>query len=135
MRNIIMKLLYEKDSYKIRGIVYDIYKKYRNYHKESIYHNALYIDLVKSKFNVEKNKKISIYHNGEKIGTYVPDLIINDIIIIELKCKPIINLADRKQFWQYLKASKYQLGFLINFGTPNGVEIERKIFTKNKSSV
>lgn len=129
------KLLYEKESYDIRGVIYKVYKEYRNYHKELVYHNSLCNDLVEKGYKVDKNKKITIYHGSKKVGIYVPDLVINDIIIVELKCKPILLVQDRKQFWHYLKASKYQLGFLVNFGASGGVEIERKIFTKNKSSV
>lgn len=125
-----MSLLYEKESYEIRGVMYDIYKTYRNYHKEIVYHNSIYNDLIDKKYRVEKNKRINIYHNSKKVGTYVPDLVINNIIVIELKCKPKISMEDRKQFWHYLKSTDYKLGFLINFGNPNGVKIERKIFDK-----
>jgi GxxExxY protein len=62
------------------------------------------------------------------VGTYVPDLVVNDIIIIEIKCKPYLTKEDHKQFWHYLKSTKYRLGFLINFGNLNGVEIERRIY-------
>jgi GxxExxY protein len=130
-----MELLYEKESYDIRGVIFNIYKEFRNFHKELVYHNSLFNDLTKLGYKVEKNKQISIYHNNKKVGVYVPDLVINDIIVIELKCKPKVTLEDRKQFWHYLKSSSYQLGFLVNFGSSDGVEIERKIFTKDRSSV
>lgn len=124
------KLLYEKESYEIRGVVYKIYKKFRNYHKEVVYHNALFNDLVELNYQVEKNKKIPIFHNNKRVGIYIPDLVVNNIIVIELKCKPRITIEDRKQFWYYLKSSQYKVGFLVNFGASDGVEIERKIFTK-----
>lgn len=123
-----MSLLYEKESYDIRGVIYNIYKIYRNYHKEGVYHNSMYDDLTLMGYQVEKNKRIYIYHNNKKVGTYVPDLVIDNIIIIELKCKPRLTMEDRKQFWHYLKSTDYKLGFLVNFGNPNGVEIERKVF-------
>ena len=125
------ELLYEQESYKIRGAVFAIYKEYRNYHKEKIYHNSLYNDLLKLGFKVEREKRIKVTRDGQVVGTYVPDLVIDDKTIIELKCKPKILISDRRQFWTYLKGSNYKLGFLINFGTENGVEIERKIFTKS----
>jgi len=58
----------------------------------------------------------------------VPDLIINDSILIELKAKPRLLKEDEKQFWYYLKGTDYKLGFLINFGAPDGVEIVRKVY-------
>lgn len=123
-----MSLLYEKESYQIRGAVFEIYKKYRNYHKEIVYHNSLYNDLINLNYKVEKNKRILILHNNKIVGTYVPDLVINNSIIIEIKCKSFLTMEDRKQFWHYLKATDYKLGFLINFGNQSGVEIERKVF-------
>lgn len=128
-------LLYEEESYKIRGAVYKIYQKFRNYHKELVYHNALCNDLVDLKFKVEKNKKIFIYHQGRQVGVYVPDLVVNNQIVIELKSKPKLTMEDIKQFWHYLKSSGYQVGFLINFGDPDGVQIERKVFTKSSALV
>ncbi|PIP17641.1 MAG: GxxExxY protein [Parcubacteria group bacterium CG23_combo_of_CG06-09_8_20_14_all_35_9] len=70
---------------------------------------------------------MDIYYKGKKVGTYVPDLVVNDIIFIELKCKSRLLKEDIRQFWYYLKGSKYKLGFLINFGSPDGVEMERKV--------
>ncbi|MCD6528552.1 GxxExxY protein, partial [bacterium] len=90
-------------------------------------------DLIFKGYKVEREKRINIYHRGKKVGTYIPDLVVNDIILIELKCKPSLTMQDRKQFWTYLKGSKYKLGFLVNFGNPNGVEIERRIFTKSSA--
>lgn len=128
-------LLYEEESYQTRGAVYKIYQEFRNYHKELVYHNALYNDLVALGLKVEKNKKIFVFYKGKKVGVYVPDLIVNHCIIIELKSKPRLMMEDKKQFWHYLKSSGYQVGFLINFGSPDGVQIERKVFTKSSASV
>lgn len=58
----------------------------------------------------------------------MPDLVVNDVILIELKAKPRLTKEDINQFWYYLKGTNYLLGFLINFGAPNGVEIIRKVY-------
>lgn len=62
------------------------------------------------------------------MGTYTPDLIVNNIILIELKAKPNLTRQDIEQFWYYLKGSDYKLGFLINFGAPRGVQIMRRVY-------
>lgn len=67
---------------------------------------------------------------GIKVGTYTPDLLINDAIILELKAKPFLHKDDVQQFWHYLKNSEYRLGFLVNFGEPNGVQIVRRVYDK-----
>lgn len=121
-------LLYGEETYAIRGICYEIYKQYRNAYKENIYHNILYKELTKSGFQVEKNKQIPILHNGEKVGTYTPDLIINNKIFIELKTKPTLLKQDLQQFWYYLKGSSFRVGLLVNFGASDGVQIIRRIY-------
>lgn len=71
-----------------------------------------------------------IYRLGIKVGVYVPDLVINEVIIIELKAKPFLHKEDIRQFWYYLKNSKFKLGFLVNFGKSDGVEIIRRVYDK-----
>ena len=72
--------------------------------------------------------RVSMSYLGEKIGTYIPDLVVNDKIMIELKSKPFISQEDYKQFWGYLKGSPYELGFLVGF-TPRKLLIKRFIYT------
>ena len=87
------------------------------------------MEYLKTKgFKVEKEKQIPIYFQNKKVGNYTPDLVINDIIFIELKCKPRITQDDIKQFWYYLKCSDYKVGYLINFGSSNGVQIIRRVY-------
>ena len=122
-------MLFEKESFVIRGICFALYKLFRNRHKERIYHEAFILELEKNGFVVEKEKRIPIQYDGKVIGTYVPDIVVDDKIIIELKAKPHLSKDDQSQFWSYLKAAPYTLGFLVNFGAPDGVQIKRFIDT------
>lgn len=122
------ELIYKKESYIIQGVAFDIYKQFRNRHKEKVYQNSFYLGLKNKELNIEKEKRIDILYNNKKAGVYIPDLVINDIIFIELKVKPKLTQDDIKQFWYYLKVSNYRLGYLINFGAPNGVQIIRRIY-------
>jgi hypothetical protein len=69
----------------------------------------------------------NLYFEDEKVGSYQPDMIVNDLVLVELKSKPFLTQEDKRQFWLYLKGSKYKLGLLINFGTKK-LEIERRIY-------
>ena len=111
--------LYKEQTYKIRGACFKIWREFGGAFKESIIDKALTEELLKNGFTVEDQKRIDIYYNNKKIGTYIPDKIIDSIILLELKCKPFITKEDKKQFWYYLKASSYKLGLLINFGSKN----------------
>ena len=119
--------LYEEESYKIRGACFEVYKAFGGAFKESIIDKALTIALEKKGLSVESQKRIDIYFEEEKVGTYVPDKIINNVVILELKAKPVVTKADLDQFWNYLRGSKYKLGFLINFG-PTKLEVKRIVY-------
>ena len=119
--------LYEKESYDIRGACFDVWKEFKGMFKESIIDRALTIALEGRKLNVESQKRIDIYFQGKKVGTYVPDKIINEKILLELKAKPFFTKHDIEQFWKYLKGSNYKLGFLINF-SPTKLQIKRIIY-------
>lgn len=123
------RLLHEKETYEIRGACFWIWKEFGGAFKESVIHKALVQELKYRKLAVESQKRIPLYYRNEKVGVYVPDLIVNGKVLIELKCKQFLTREDEKQFWYYLKGSEYQVGMLINFG-PKRLEIKRRIYTK-----
>lgn len=122
------KLLYERESYIIRGACFTIYKKFRNTQKESVYQKALTEELKQKGLAVEREKQLPIHHLGVKVEVYTPDILVNKTIIIELKAKPFLHKDDVQQFWHYLKNSEFKLGFLVNFGEINGVKIIRRVY-------
>lgn len=109
--------LYEKESYDIRGACFDVWKVFGGAFKERAIDKALTKSLEKRGLKVEEQKRITIYFEGEKVGIYVPDKIVNNRILLEIKVKPFLTKQDIDQFWKYLKGSQYKLGFLINFGS------------------
>ncbi|MFA4873573.1 MAG: GxxExxY protein [Patescibacteria group bacterium] len=128
------EILHKELSYQIQGAFYDVYKTFRNAHKESVCHNALIENLINRGLKVDKNKRIDIYYQGKKVGTYIPDATVNDLIVIEIKCKPILLKSDISQFWHYLKSSNYKVGYLVNFGKPGGVEFIRRVYDTARTS-
>lgn len=129
-------LLYPEESYQIVGACREVYKQFGGAFKESVVDKALVVALEKRDLIVESQKRINIYFEGVKVGTYVPDKVVNGKIMIEVKCKPFITAGDEKQFWHYFKATDYKLGFLVNFGTQK-LEIRRRIYdlARNKQTV
>jgi len=122
-------LLYERESYILRGACFDLYKNFGGAFKESIISKALVAELEHRDLQVEIQKRITITHRGQKVGTYVPDMIIEDKILVELKVKPFLTQEDERQFWYYLRGSDYKLGFLINFGSRR-LQIKRRVYDK-----
>jgi len=125
--------LYEQESYKIRGACFRVYNILGGGIKEKIIERALIEELKNLGLKIDNQTRINLYYKNKKIGVYVPDIIINGMIIIEIKSKPFITKEDEKQFWGYLKGSKYKLGFLIGF-TPQKLIIKRYVYTKKASA-
>ena len=126
-------LLYRDESYKIRGACFKVYDALGGGIQEKVIERALLKELLAKELEVKTQVRIDIFYQGEKIGTYIPDLVVNDKIVIEVKSKPALTKEDEKQFWGYLKNSEYKLGFLVNF-SPAELIIKRFIHT-NKVSV
>lgn len=125
------EFLYKDITYQIRGACFWIWKEFGSAFKESIIDKALTKELIKRGLKVEEQKRIDIHYNGEKVGTYIPDKIINDLVLLEVKRKTFLAKEDKKQFWHYLKCTKYRVGLLINFGDKK-LEIERIIYDKSR---
>jgi GxxExxY protein len=92
---------------------------------ENVYQNALMIELAKAGLRFEKEKGIQIRYDGQVIGDYIADIVVEDKIILELKSVKEINPAHEAQLVNYLKATGMEVGLLINFG--DQVRIKRKI--------
>src|SRR3989338_3886681 len=125
--------LYGDLSYKIRGIFFEVRKKIGLGHKEQVYHSAIEIELRKANINFESKKNIPIIYDGKPIGTYQPDLVIEDEILIELKALPEIGHSQTQQVWSYLKGCDYKLALLVNFGSKE-LDIKRIVYDSARLS-
>jgi GxxExxY protein len=121
------ELLYKDITFDIRGACFWVWKEFRGAFKETVVDRALTIELRKRGRVVEDQKVINIYYEGQKVGEYRPDKIVDEKVLVELKSKEYITEQDMDQFWKYLKGSKYKVGLLINFG-PKNLEIKRLVY-------
>lgn len=103
-------------TYQIRGEVFKIYNKLGPAWKENTYEEFLACNLKKANLNVERQKQMTLYYKGKKVGLFRPDIIVENKIILELKAVPEIIPLHKAQTINYLKASNLDLALLINFG-------------------
>jgi len=97
---------------------------------EKVYENALFHELVKMGFLVEKQKRIKVYYDDIEVGDYFADLVVDDLVIIEIKAAEGLVIEHEYQLINYLKATDKEIGLLLNFGkTP---QVKRKIFSNKK---
>ncbi|MBR2292560.1 MAG: GxxExxY protein [Prevotella sp.] len=98
---------------------------------EAVYGNALYKELSRMGLKCECQKAIDVYYKGEVVGHYVPDMIVEDTVIVELKAVVDLKPEHEWQLLNYLTACRKEVGLLINFG--HSVRVRRKILTKHNT--
>jgi len=82
---------------------------------EKVYENAMMYELEKNDLNVKNQYPISVYYENVVVGEYLADILVEDKIILELKIAEAISEIHEKQLYHYLRATKMQLGLLLNF--------------------
>ncbi|MBU4419741.1 MAG: GxxExxY protein [Proteobacteria bacterium] len=117
---------YKEVTETIIGCAYRVYNKMGFGFLESVYEKCLLIELHKSGLDTESQKPITVYYEGEIVGEFVADIIVNDSIIIELKSVRRIIKAHEVQLVNYLVATGKAVGLILNFGERK-VEIKRKV--------
>ena len=117
---------YEKVTETIIGCAYRVYNKMGFGFLESVYEKCLLIEMRKAGLDTETQKPITVYYDGEVVGEFVADMIVNDAIIIELKSVRRIIKAHEIQLVNYLVATGKRVGLILNFGERK-VEIKRKV--------
>lgn len=119
--------LYGDLTYQIRGACFEVWNVLGGGLRERTIQQALERELRKRGIAFQPQARFPICYDGEVVGTYIPDFVVEEKVVLELKRKPMLTRDDERQFWRYLYATPYRIGLLINFG-PKGVEIKRRIF-------
>ena len=121
-------VLYREESYKIVGAAFRVYNELGHGFLEAVYQEALEIEFKRRGIPYEREKELRISYDGVELRqTYKADFVCYGKIVVELKALTEINDAHRSQVFNYLHASGFKLGMLINFGCPGGLEKERVI--------
>jgi GxxExxY protein len=92
---------------------------------ESVYQNALIWELRKAGLKSEAEKPISVPYDGQLVGAFTADLLVNDSLIVELKAIQSLAKAQEVQLVNYLLATRLDEGLLLNFGTER-LEFKKK---------
>jgi len=112
---------------KIIRAFYTVYNKLGYGFLEKVYENAMKIELKKLELQTEKQVAINVYYDGENVGIYFADLIVENLVIIELKAGEGLVEEHEAQLTNYLRATNIEVGLLLNFGKT--AQIKRKVFS------
>jgi GxxExxY protein len=93
---------------------------------EKVYRNALLHELRKRGLSVVPNEKIDVFYDGVHVGEYFADLVVEGVVILELKAVEHVLPEHEAQLLNYLKATSIDVGLLLNFGPKP--HVRRKVF-------
>ena len=123
-----MDLLYKEETYKIIGACFEVYKEKGNGFLEQVYQECLEMELSLQGIPFSAQAALRLSYKGRELKLhYVPDLMCYEKIIVELKAASQLTDEHRAQVLNYLKATGYRVGLLMNFGHYPKLEYERLI--------
>jgi GxxExxY protein len=121
---------HEELTEKVIGVFYAVYNELGYGFVESVYEESFAIALIEAGFKVEKQRAIEVWYHGKLVGAFKADLIVNDTILVELKAASCLEKSHEAQILNYLRATTFEVGLLLNFGPrPN---VKRKIFDNDR---
>ena len=126
-------MLYAEKTGKIIEAYYKVYNTLGYGFLEKVYENALIIELKKKGFASVPQQCIKVFYEGQVIGEYFVDIVVDDLIVLELKAAEKIAQDHKTQLLNYLKATDKEVGLLLNFGKEP--EFIRVIFTNDRKRI
>jgi GxxExxY protein len=111
---------------KIIGCAYRVSNELGCGFLEKVYENALAYEIRKLDLKIEQQKQIKVFYDNFEVGFYETDLLVEDIVIVELKTVKNLDDVHKAQCLNYLKATGLKICLLINFGNPR-VEVKRLV--------
>ncbi|MFO7870992.1 MAG: GxxExxY protein [Kiritimatiellia bacterium] len=126
-------LVYKEETYEIMGACFNVYNEMRSGFLEAVYQECLEIEFDFQQIPFHSQPRLDLTFRQKPLkNKYAADFICFDKIVIEIKA--VVNLIDdhRAQLMHYLRATKYQLGLLVNFGHYPDLEYERIVNTRGR---
>jgi GxxExxY protein len=109
-------MLHEDLTNKIICAFYNVYNILGSGFLEKVYENALVMELNKIGLSVTQQESVKVYYDGVQVGDYYADIIVNGLVILELKAADSLRNEHFAQLTNYLKATDKEVGLLLNFG-------------------
>jgi GxxExxY protein len=121
-----MDIIFKEESYRIMGACFEVYKEMGCGFLEAVYQECLEIELADQGIPFRPQAELALrYKNRSLKQKYIPDFILFEKIVLEIKAVSALSDEHRAQVHNYLRATGYRLGLLVNFGHYPKVEWER----------
>ena len=122
-------LLHAGLTRKIIGCALEVINELGSGFLESVYEKAMTVALTDAGASHEAQKPIDVRFRGRPVGDFIADILVEDKVIVELKAVKALTREHEAQIINYLNATGFEVGLLINFGKP---KLEFKRFTRSK---
>ncbi|MFH1228400.1 MAG: GxxExxY protein [Planctomycetota bacterium] len=109
------KLLYKDLTGEIINAAFEVHNTLGCGFLEKVYENALRYELKQRNLKVAPQKEIKVHYKDVEVGTYIADIVVEDKVILELKAADEVTTIHEAQLLNYLKASHYKVGLILNF--------------------
>jgi GxxExxY protein len=134
-----MMIMMNADNFKHANVTEAVIKAFYNVYNvlgygflEKVYERALTHEIKKFNLKVIAQYPLEVFYDNQKMGHYFADLLVEDVLIVELKAAEYLVPENEAQLINYLKASRLEVGLLLNFGkTP---QFKRRVFTNDRKS-
>jgi GxxExxY protein len=121
-----MKLIYKEESYQIMGACFEVYREMGTGFVEPVYQECLELELGLQRLPFRAQAELTLRYKETPLKQkYIPDFIVFDKIVLEIKAVKELAAEHRAQVYNYLKATGYRLGLLVNFGFYPKLQHER----------
>lgn len=120
---------YSEITEKIIKAFYNVYNKLGYGFLEKVYERSLLIELAKFDLECKSQFPVKVFYDSKDVGEYFADIVVNEVVIIELKAAESICEEHECQLINYLKATNIKVGLLLNFGKEP--QLKRKVLTKD----
>jgi len=128
-----MQILYRQLSYKVVGCCFEVYNTLGPLYREIVYQRALEIELRRNGIEFERKKPVEVKYQGEIVYQGEIDLLVEKLVLLELKAVQVLHPQHVAQVVQYLAATGLRLGLLVNFGSVGKLVYRRIPFGANES--
>ena len=123
-------MLHEELTNTIICAFYNVYNTLGHGFLEKVYENALALELKKNGLSVTQQEGVKVFYDGLQVGDYFADIMVNGLVILELKTAESLKNEHFAQLTNYLKATDKEVGLLLNFGRKP--EFKRILLTNDK---
>jgi GxxExxY protein len=130
MNSVGEKLKYADITEKIIGVYFSVYNELGFGFLESVYQSAMEVALTEQGFDVGQQVAIPVWFHNRQIGDYRADLVVDGCVLLELKAAKSLESAHEAQLLNYLRATQFEVGLLLNFGPKP--EFKRMVFDNTR---